>query len=253
MDKFNYIVEFNGVKFCYSKTENILKSDIHEYHELLFYIDGEATLSTETFKQELTKNSLIFIPCGKYHSFNLKSSKEFERLKISFAKSEISDMIPSKVLEKISITTPSNVCLALLNKICNNIKNKNSNDMFLYGALLTVLSEISTNNQQPLSLDVSILVKKIVNYIESNIGSDLSMETISKTLNYSVSTITHTFKKEMGIPLHKYIVQKRLYFAKTMLDKGYLPTNVYLSCGYTNYSSFYKAYIKMFSKTPKEI
>ncbi|MBE5743616.1 MAG: helix-turn-helix transcriptional regulator [Clostridiales bacterium] len=250
-NKFNYIVEFNGVKFCYSKTENILKSDIHEYHELLFYIDGETILSTETFKQELTKNSLVFIPCGKYHSFHLKSSKEFERLKISFAKSEISDMIPRKILEKISITTPSNVCLALLNKICNNIKNKNSNDMFLYGALLTVLSEISTNNQQPLSLDLSILVKKIVNYVETNIGSDLSMKTISKALNYSVSTITHTFKKEMGISIHQYIVRKRLFFAKQLLDSGKTPTQIYFLCGYKNYSSFYKAYVNTFGISPK--
>ena len=150
----------------------------------------------------------------------------------------------------------SPLTFSLLNKICAILEKgvTPTDGLFLYGAFFSILTEFATTEHiERYEQKQNALVTQCIEYIENNLNEDLNVEKISRDINFAPSTVAHSFKKQMGIPLHKYIVQKRLYFAKTMLDKGYSPTEVYLSCGYTNYSSFYKAYIKIFGKTPKEI
>ena len=250
---FSYSHEFESIKFHFLKTENIAEREIHDYHELLFYIGGNATLSTETFKQKLENNSLIFIPSGKFHSLALERPEDFIRLKISFTHNALLKNLPQNILEKVSvISSVSHTSLTLLNKICSSIENKNEQNLFLLGAFLTVLSEFANENAvQSAHPNTSTLVSECINYVENNISSDLSVKTLSHSLNFSVSTITHTFKREMGISIHKYVTQKRLIYAKRLLESGKTPTEVYSLCGYGNYSSFYKAYVKYFNVSPK--
>ena len=160
------------------------------------------------------------------------------------------------IFNKITVLSEfSSITFSLLNKICTILEKGVSptDGLFLYGAFFSVLTEFATAEHiERYEQKQNTLVTQCIEYIEKNLTEDLNVEKISREIKFAPSTVAHSFKKQMSISLHKYIVQKRLYFAKTMLDKGYLPTQVYLSCGYTNYSSFYKAYIKMFGKTPKE-
>ena len=58
--------------------------------------------------------------------------------------------------------------------------------------------------------------------------------------------------KELGISLYKYITEKRLIFANKLLEQGEKPTKIYVQCGYKDYPTFYKAYTKMFGKSPSK-
>ena len=40
--------------------------------------------------------------------------------------------------------------------------------------------------------------------------------------------------------------------SKQMMDAGELPTHVYTKCGFNDYSSFYRAYVKYFGTAPTE-
>ena len=56
----------------------------------------------------------------------------------------------------------------------------------------------------------------------------------------------------MGISLMKYIRQKRLLMARHLLEKGERPLSIYSKCGFSDYTTFYKAYVKYFGKAPSE-
>ena len=90
----------------------------------------------------------------------------------------------------------------------------------------------------------------IVEYINENLKNSVSIKKLSEKLNISESALTHTFKKEMGISVHKYIQQKRLVFARKLIEEGKKPTKIYFDLGYSEYSAFYKAYFKMFGHPP---
>nr|MBQ4319131.1 AraC family transcriptional regulator [Clostridia bacterium] len=68
----------------------------------------------------------------------------------------------------------------------------------------------------------------------------------------SESTLFRTFRKELGITLHRYITEKRLSYARKLIMDNENPTNIFLDCGYGDYSSFYRAYSKMFGHPPSD-
>ena len=93
---------------------------------------------------------------------------------------------------------------------------------------------------------------EVISYVSQNLSGDLSIETLSKRLNLSSSTLTHSFKKELGISLHEYITQRRLMLAKSLIFENKKPSKIYFDCGFRDYSSFYKAYLKHFGYPPSK-
>ena len=255
-NKYMATLLYNNINFTYAKGATVEEREMHEYNELLFYIGGGATIKTEKFTEKLSNNSLVFIPKGKFHVFILENNCEFERLKVSIPDQEFFSLLPKDFFTDITILrNPNELILSLLKKSCDLLNEQRENSyesLFLYGGLLTILSELSkakgdffyTKKTKPLVLDC-------IKYIENNLSSDLSVQTISEKLNFSASLLSHYFKNEMGISIHSYIMQKRLIYARNLLLENYTPTEVYTLCGYTNYSSFYKAYLKMFGTSPK--
>ena len=76
------------------------------------------------------------------------------------------------------------------------------------------------------------------------------IDVLSKKMNYSQSGITHLFKKELGVSIHKYILMRRLIHARNLIKNNSKISNVHTLCGYNDYSSFYKAYTKYFGYPP---
>jgi AraC-like DNA-binding protein len=54
----------------------------------------------------------------------------------------------------------------------------------------------------------------------------------------------------LGISVHRYITEKRMMHAFSKIKDGALPTKIYTECGYNDYATFYKAYVKIFGKAP---
>ena len=95
-------------------------------------------------------------------------------------------------------------------------------------------------------------IVKVIAYISEHLSSNLNVKLLAKTANVSPSFLTHKFPKEVGIPLHRYIVQKRMVYAKERIDLGERPSKIYVDCGYRDYSSFYKAYLNFFGVPPSQ-
>ena len=94
------------------------------------------------------------------------------------------------------------------------------------------------------------LIAPITEYISQNLSAELDIKSLAEIMHISPSGITHLFKKEFGIPIHKFIIQKRLIYAKKLINKGEQPSKIYTDVGFKDYSSFYKAYVNYFGHAP---
>lgn len=92
----------------------------------------------------------------------------------------------------------------------------------------------------------------IIRYINDNLCSDLSLDMIAEKFFISKFHLERIFKKKIGATVHNYITQRRLTLARQKLYSGESPTDIYKSCGFTNYSTFYRSFQKMYNITPKE-
>ncbi len=256
---FEKTLTYNQISFCYSKGPEIREREIHPYHEILYYIDGDATFLSESFQKKLKSGTLIVIPKESYHFFRLKAPERFTRLKISFPDgldtlapaTAVTDEI--RVIENVDATL-----IYVLNQMCSELGGDKAgeNSAFLtYASFLMLMAQINLQSEKKSEVryrESAHLATRILEYINENLDGDVSIRAIAAAVNTSESTLTHCFKHELGISLHKYIIEKRLIYAKRLIADGDNPSKIYVRCGYGDYSSFYKAYKKMFGVAPSE-
>lgn len=251
---FEFKKEFRGIKFCYSRKPVIDEREIHTYHEILFYLGGKATFICDGFTKKLSQGSLIVIPRESYHFFKLEDPAGFERLKISFNSLEGFDELLRREFSSVRVIEGTDGSHgAILSSLCENLKKGNDSardGATLLGSLLLLLSSLATDSDTVEESPRHRLISVVLDYIAKNLASPLDTEGVARHIGVSPSTLSHAFKQEMGISLHKYVTQKRIALASRLLEDGHSPTKIYERCGFGDYSSFYKAYVKQTGHPP---
>ncbi len=96
-----------------------------------------------------------------------------------------------------------------------------------------------------------IEIEKALEFIGSRFMDKVSLEDISKHVNYSPSHFSRIFKKEVGQTVPAYINLLRLKAAKKRLESGVENiTEVAYSCGFSSPSHFASAFKSEFKCTP---
>jgi AraC family transcriptional regulator len=66
-------------------------------------------------------------------------------------------------------------------------------------------------------------LKRVLAYIEDNLSYDLSLKQIAGIAGLSVSHLKTTFRQSVGLPVHQYIIERRVDRAQVLLREGKLP------------------------------
>ena len=90
----------------------------------------------------------------------------------------------------------------------------------------------------------------ILQYINDNINSELSIDSIAEKFYISKFHMMRSFRAETGYTVHNYITNKRLLNARQLISSGEAATEVCYKCGFRDYSTFSRAYRKMFDESP---
>lgn len=99
--------------------------------------------------------------------------------------------------------------------------------------------------------DNEILINDITNYISEHYAEKISLEDLSRIFNISRSKITHLFKKKYSMSFYQIVLQRRLVYAKNAIISGMNISEVAYQSGFSEYTSFYKAFRKTFGMSPK--
>lgn len=249
MKRFENKLTHNKITFTLSNLETFEEREMHSYHELLFVLEGDLLLFTRDFQQKVKSGTLIIIPKESFHFFKMKENSLFARLKIAF---NDTDVIHS--FKGIKIIKDIDGNIEFLLKEITDIVNASPDEcqkMKLYGAFLMLIAEINfKDSNAPKARNENHLIPKCLRYIDESLDKKLTVENVSKALFISPSTLSHEFKKEMGISFHRYVSEKRLMHINKKISLGVPPTEVYKGYGYADYSSFYRAYKKHFGYPP---
>jgi AraC-like DNA-binding protein len=89
--------------------------------------------------------------------------------------------------------------------------------------------------------------------IESNIGTNITLDELAFLCNLSLSTFKRKFLRLYGIAPSKWLLQKRMELASTLLKTGgEKPSEIYFKVGYESHSSFTHSFKQIFGVTPTE-
>ena len=93
--------------------------------------------------------------------------------------------------------------------------------------------------------------RAVVGYIEEHLGEQVCLLKLAELAKLSLYHFCRAFKQSFGIPAYQYQVQRRMEVAKLLLaDRTTTVTDIALSLGYAQTSSFSSAFRKTTGWTP---
>jgi AraC-like DNA-binding protein len=96
-----------------------------------------------------------------------------------------------------------------------------------------------------------ILLEQITAYVDAHLTEKLTLKDISAHCGVSVSTVTQLFQKR-ATTFHDFVTQRRLEMAQKLIREGMPLEQVGKEVGYRDHSTFYRAFLRHFSLSPRE-
>ncbi len=225
---------------------------MHAIYEMLYIINGEGKYFIEDRCYNIKKHSLLIIKPCTYHYFSITSNTDYEKIGVLFNHNFFNvDVSSLDNLEMINCKD-----YPIIDEIFNKLDfyfSTFDKEVFLnlYSSLIKeiVLNLSLISNSAKPTYKTPIL-SPILEYINNNLNSIKNLDEVSKALGISTSYLKCIFKNELKIQPKRYINEKRLLYAKQLLLTGKKAINVCQTCGYNNYSTFWRAFCAYFGYPP---
>ena len=97
-------------------------------------------------------------------------------------------------------------------------------------------------------------LRRITDYIEEHLDRDLSLVTLAGIAELSASHLKTLFRRSMGVPVHEYVVQRRVERARALLERGNLPASqVALEAGFAHQSHMARCMRRVLGVRPSAV
>ncbi|MGK3983627.1 AraC family transcriptional regulator [Sorangium sp. So ce136] len=94
-------------------------------------------------------------------------------------------------------------------------------------------------------------LRRLTSYIEEHLDQSLSLERLAGVAEISASHLKTLFKRSTGLPVHEYVVQRRVERAKALLLRGDLPASqVAIEAGFAHQSHMARCMRRVLGVTP---
>lgn len=92
----------------------------------------------------------------------------------------------------------------------------------------------------------------IISYVNEHLTEQISLESIASHFFISKNYLNVNFKQYLGTTVMDYVRYKRITLARQAIQAGETAMNAALQSGFTDYSSFYRSYLKYVGSSPRD-
>ncbi len=240
---------------------------IHDKCEIFYLVRGNVEYLVEGSRYPLEENSVMIIRPAEAHTPKIITDTCYERYAVNFPLSYVQSFDPQGTLLKAFTDRPlgKNNCyseeeldMPLMKRLLEEMVASHTSDYernvtastHIYMMLDMVnraFSKKKTEQFSPRSLS-----ERIIFYIDKHLSDEISVPQLAKHFHLSVSQFSRVFKQATGAAPWDYITKKRLTLAKEKILLGYSAKDACEETGFNDYSSFYRAYVKLFKSSPQK-
>ena len=259
-------------KDAYPLAENY-SSHSHDSYELFLPIAGSLEFEVSDYLHTIGRGSVLILPPSVTHRLVVKDSEPLEYLYVQFTPRAIPDESEIRTAVdalfhnhgegELSMRRLSSESFpyvyAAVKRLCIP-STKDVHEQF-FRILFPVLCEILAygtpvsgkyDGFTKESSRQSTLTDQIIEYISQHYADIQDLSFVVDVFHYSTVHVNSLFKNRLGVSLWRYVLHIRLDRACDMLVNGIHASEVALSCGFKDYSTFYRMFKKCYGITPTE-
>ena len=243
----------------------------HDFSKIVILIDGDLTYYIEGKAYLLKPWDILFVNKNEIHKPVVNPNKYYERIVIWLNPDFMAKYAQGNndLLKCFEVAIKNNYNLLRLNmksieiikNLIQDIQNCNNSNEFgseilkesLFVQLMVLMNRLFLNsdkNRDIEDIQYDKTIEGVLNYINSNLENDLSIDTIASEFFISKYYLMRKFKNQIGSSIHNYVVQKRLILARSLISDGLSMSSVCSRCGFNDYSSFVRAFKKVYGVSP---
>lgn len=250
---------------------NLAAPKAHNRNEIFYFISGKASYFVEGTVYKLVPGSVMVMRSGEFHKIIIEEDVPYERMALHFDANIINSIDQRGILSEPFLNRPLGVgnlyssndirishIYECLKSIDSSPDDEEMRRIAITSNLFAILYEIKLafgerGNQKNSSRVVKSLVGEIIDYINMNLSSELSLDLLSERFFISKNHLNRIFKVATGVTVWEYIKLKRLILARNSILAGSSAIVACQSSGFNDYSAFYRAYKEHFGVSPKNI
>ncbi|MCI8331442.1 MAG: AraC family transcriptional regulator [Clostridiales bacterium] len=243
------------------------KMHMHEDIEFFIFCRGSGSYIIEGTEYQLAPQDILVMRNAEAHMPKISPHEPYGRMVFNVRPSFLEKIDPSGLLLRLAYEHPlgqrnrfrssdySKQAWEALEELtyCHE-QNPDLLRLTIISRFVYLLSELARAYSPKSETDVPSdpLPNRILRYVNDELFNDLSLETISAHFYVSKSQLGKIFKNTTGTSVWEYISIKRLIAAREMILSGHSAQNACMSCGFNDYSSFYRAYKLKFNVSPSQ-
>jgi AraC family transcriptional regulator len=94
--------------------------------------------------------------------------------------------------------------------------------------------------------------RRVMELVDARLHQELRLSTLAEECGLSVSHFTRSFKQSFGVPAHRYVIQCRVEFAKSLLKSSSMPlAEIALRSGFSDQAAFSRTFSALVGTSPK--
>ncbi|PYG87815.1 AraC-like DNA-binding protein [Ruminiclostridium sufflavum DSM 19573] len=262
----------NDFKLFHLRDKNDIQFEhhYHDFNKIIVFIYGEVIYNIEGRSYKLMPWDILLVPRDQVHRPVIGPEEEYERIVIwindAFLKrhgNEDNDLLACFRLarENRHLLRLGESSINAIRTILAKVELETDNIQFGAGILCNALfvefivyvNRLYTRpDEQAENIEVMFdeFIQRVISYINSNLGCDLSIDALSKRFFINKYYLMHKFKASTGCSLHSYISNKRIQKCAAYIKEGLSPAEAASRCGFNDYSNFARTFSKMLGFPP---
>lgn len=248
---------------------NMVEVHHHDFYEIYYLLSGNVDYWVDGRIIRMEPGDLLLINPMELHRPVLKQDMVYERF-VLWIRKEFLEGVSGEGLDHCFRTLESShanlirasqsertALRTLLGALVREYYSRDyGSSISAYGLFLQFMVQVNRLAMHTRAMDeirqLSDLVQNTLEYIGEHLAEPISLQQLAAEFYVSKYHLSHAFSREVGISIYRYIMLRRLLLARQLLAQGESAKQVCRSCGFADYTSFYRAFKSEYGISPRE-
>lgn len=215
---------------------------IRTFWLLHFVVSGKGVFHRDGVLYEVNAGDIFVIPPYEETFYQADEKEPWHYIWLGFH----AEKIPENVLNQAIIHRPD--CEKIFRDMCRCEEMESGKAAYLCGKVWELFA-LLLEEKAPLPSPID----RALGFFASEYANPIRIADVAKKLNLDRSYFSALFKKTVGISPVDYLIRLRLEKAAEMIRLYKIPPTVAaLSCGFSDYCNFSKAFKKKYGVSPRQ-